>query len=226
MVWVNRILHRLKQGSLAPNGFVYPGNLHTMSGPVSGRPPMVAALRSDGTIRVFNEANPGQVIYSLLPGDGVQFTRIEFQPGTSNLWIAVKIDNEVYVTFRNIPAPAAIASFVTDSAAVSETLEVPLPSPGGVPDYRVQGPDDSVVPLPASPQVPISLGSPVVESPSPDDTTTTSVAPVSPTSVTPAPPAPGATVTTVTTVRPRVTDKSAVLKKPKSFPKKRRIPVR
>lgn len=185
---------RSAAGSLLPDGFVYPGTGHSISGPLAGRPALVAALR-DGVIRVYDETNPGQTVYSLFPGSGVVFSRFEFRPGTSKLWFAYQAGSQILVSFRDIPALAASAALFTDSALSEETVEAPksdaVLSPPPPPPPPSTPSAEALVPVPliadAEHQPEATVGTPVTITPAtvtPVANTPAATNPTAPTDVT------------------------------------------
>lgn len=82
---------RATTASFALDGFVFPGFAHTISGSTASGLALIAARTqySGGSLTVYNEANPGEIVYSESPPEGYTFGRIEFRPGSTELWVTL-----------------------------------------------------------------------------------------------------------------------------------------
>lgn len=82
---------RLTTTPFAPDGFVFPGSGHTISGAnASGRKLVAARSNTLGiSLVVYDETNPGDIVYSEPTLTNYTVGRIEFRPGTTELWVSL-----------------------------------------------------------------------------------------------------------------------------------------
>ncbi len=204
--------------SLTPDGFVFPGTKHAMSGLTENGQRYVAAVSGTGSLVVYDESNPGSIVFrSTLLG---AIERVEFRPGSSDLWVGAVAGGRAYLARADVASPqgAAIgAEFSVNEAALVSSSDlvvlagaeqVPLPAtptPPAVAPHSDALRSDSAVPT-----VPVSVAGAserdvvaVVSAP-----TTAAPAPAppvhAPTSIDTVSPVTTA-VTTTTTVMPKAT---------------------
>jgi hypothetical protein len=109
---------RATTSPFALDGFVFPGRNHTMSGVTNEGYGLVAAML-DNELVVYDETNPGNIIFRSAAPEGYQVQRLEFRPGTNELWIGWLSLN----TGRAVVFPFVVETSPSQSAVIgSETM--------------------------------------------------------------------------------------------------------
>lgn len=81
---------RATASTMIPDGTVFPGSRHAMSGSTASGKRYVAARDFSGALVVYDELNPANIVLQGNPPPyQTAIVRIEFRPGTSELWIGV-----------------------------------------------------------------------------------------------------------------------------------------
>ncbi len=120
---------RYTAAPFAPDGFVYPGGGHTMSGVTPSGRRLVAALSIMLATEfvVYDETNPGSIVYSEPRTFQFAVRRMEFRPGTTQLWTAVTYSGSTQVVLVPVdvgPAPYE-AAMVGDDAVLEMGTVLP-----------------------------------------------------------------------------------------------------
>ena len=150
------------------NAFTFPGGGHAISGPTVGGGAYVAAFT--GTLEdafvIYDEADPGRIVYRRPRVNRRVVRRMEFRPGTSQLWVAVENTETFGAGFTVYPidvAPAAMTAQIV--AAPTNGAPVNL-IPASTPHYDPVMPVSPLSPVsPVSPVTPVTPVSPVTTAP-------------------------------------------------------------